>query len=115
MLSFCFCESQQHLVVHCVHLGPYIATLLICRYGLSESDDEDDGGSQVPMQEKTPIQTQAQPPKQAMGVTDKAVPAKQGYGFFDEDESMEDDSGSDQTGRQDNGLPNWNRSLLHQS
>ncbi|KAL3138125.1 hypothetical protein ABBQ38_005353 [Trebouxia sp. C0009 RCD-2024] len=67
------------------------------RYGLSDSDDEDEGGSQVPMQERT--QTQVQPLQQAAGVTDRAAPAKQGYGLFDEDENMDDDSGSDQTGR----------------
>ena len=68
-----------------------------CRYGLSDSDDEDEGGSQVPMQERT--QTQVQPLQQAAGGTDRAAPAKQGYGLFDEDENMDDDSGSDQTGR----------------
>ena len=81
--------------------------LSFCRYGLSDSDcefddDEDDGGSQVPMQEKSQPQTQMQPPKQAStGVTDKAAPVRQGYGLFDEDELMDDDSGSDQTGMLD--------------
>lgn len=79
-------------------------TLLFCRYGLSDSDlesDEDEGGSQVPMQEKKLIQpqTQAQPPKDApTGFKDKADSAAQGYGLFDDNEMMEDDSGSDQTG-----------------
>ena len=73
------------------------------RYGLFDSDsefdeDEDDGRSQVRMQEKTQSKMQKQPPKQAhTGVLDKAVPVRQGYGLFDEDEVM-DDSGSDQTG-----------------
>lgn len=83
----------------------HVAILLCCRYGLFDSDseldeNEDDGGSQVPMQEKlqTQSQMQKQPPKQApTGVTDKAVPVRRGYGLFDEDEVM-DDSGSDQTG-----------------
>ena len=48
------------------------------------------------MQEKTP----PQPQKQAVSSKDKAAPAKQGYGLFDEDENMDDDSGSDQTGKQ---------------
>ena len=87
----------------------HVATQLFCRYGLSDSDcefddDEDDGGSQVPMQEKTQTQQQkqTQPPKQAStGVTDKAAPVRQGYGLFEEDELMDDDSGSDQTGMPD--------------
>ena len=86
-----------------------VTSLLLCRYGLSDSDwefdeDEDDGGSQVPLQEKTQTeaQTQAQPPKQASsGVPDKAVSMRQGYGLFEEDEIMDDDSGSDQTGNPD--------------
>ena len=85
---------------------------MVCRYGLSDSDcefdeDEDDGGSQVPMQEKTQAQpqTQTQPPKQAStGVTDKAAAVRQGYGLFDEDQIMDDDSGSDQTGMPDSPL-----------
>ena len=76
-------------------------TQALCRYGLSDSDDEDEGGSQVAMQEKSP----PQPQKKAVVSTDKAAPAKQGYGLFDEDENMDDDSGSDQTGRHGNLLP----------
>lgn len=87
----------------------HVANLLFCRYGLSDSDlesdeDEGEGGSQVPLQEKKPTQpqTQAQPAKDApTEAKDKAVSATQGYGIFDEDEMMDDDSGSDQTGAPD--------------
>ncbi len=62
------------------------------RYGLFESDDEDD--ELEAMQESTP----PQPSKDVNGNAAKGAPPKQGYGLFDEDEDMDDDLGSDQTG-----------------
>lgn len=47
------------------------------------------------MQESTP----PQPPKDFKGKAAQAAPPKQGYGLFDEDEDMDDDLGSDQTGQ----------------
>lgn len=60
-----------------------------------DSDDEDEDGYTEPMQENTV----SQQPKDVKGKAAQAAPPKQGYGLFDEDEDMDDDSGSDQTGR----------------
>ena len=68
-------------------------SLCPCRYGLFDSDDE--GGDVEAMQASTP----PQPLKNTSGVSTPAVPAKQGYGLYDEDEDMDDDQGSDQTGQ----------------
>ncbi|KAL0018702.1 hypothetical protein WJX79_002745 [Trebouxia sp. C0005] len=64
------------------------------RYGLLDSDDEDEDGYTEPMQENTAPQQ----PKDVNGKAAQAAPSKQGYGLFDEDEDMDDDLGSDQTG-----------------
>ncbi len=69
--------------------------LLLCRYGLLDSDDEGEDGYTEPMQENTAPQQ----PKDVEGKAAQAAPPKQGYGLFDEDEDMDDDLGSDQTGQ----------------
>lgn len=43
--------------------------------------------------------TAPQQPKDMKGKAAQAAPPKQGYGLFDEDEDMDDDLGSDQTGQ----------------
>ncbi len=43
--------------------------------------------------------TAPQQPKDVKGKAAQAAPSKQGYGLFDEDEDMDDDLGSDQTGQ----------------
>ena len=60
-----------------------------------DSDDEDEDGYTEPMQENTAPQQ----PKDVNGKAAQAAPSKQGYGLFDEDEDMDDDLGSDQTGQ----------------
>jgi len=62
---------------------------------LIDSDDEDEDGYTEPMQENTAPQQ----PKDVKGKAAQAAPPKQGYGLFDEDEDMDDDLGSDQTGQ----------------
>ena len=78
----------------CIHGSKVSITVLLCRYGLFDSDDEEEDVLVEPMQESTP----PQPPKDFKGKAAQAVPPKQGYGLFDEDEDMDDDLGSDQTG-----------------
>ena len=92
-------HARKHKPASLKHCSWGLVGHALRRYGLSDSDDEDDGGSQVPMQERTPPQLR----QQASGSADKAATAQQGFGLFDEDENMDDDSGSDQTGAQ--GIP----------
>ena len=75
--------------------GQSLCGLLLCRYGLIDSDDEDEDGYTEPMQENTAPQH----PKDVKGKAAQPAPPKQGYGLFDEDEDMDDDLGSDQTGQ----------------
>ena len=70
---------------------------------IDSSDDEDEGQT-GPMQEKTPPAKPAQasknsaPAKDAQNGEGQSGAPLSRFGFFDEDEEMDDDMGSDQTG-----------------